>query len=284
MPSRPLRHYYGDESQLLVVDPTLTDLVEPWRRHRKRFAGALESLTDAQWQAPSRCDRWTNRDVVGHLVDVDAFWRFSVTMGRAGQPSHVLRDFDPADTPRSLVDAMADRSTREVFASFVANGDALLDTIDSLGDQEWGVICESPIGHVDVRVLLAHALWDSWLHERDIFVGLGLVPPTEPDELAVATWYSLFIGAAQGGLVDDPHPVAEGAASPFAAQLRFGELEALHVEVSDRVHVARADDGTPAGDPTAFVEAFTGRSSPFPPTGGLDPELVDHLARARQIL
>jgi uncharacterized protein (TIGR03083 family) len=284
MPTRPLRHYYGDESLLLVADPTLADVVEPWLRHRKRFAEALESFTDAQWQAPSRCDGWTNRDVVGHLVDVDAFWNFSVTMGRAGQPSEVLRDFDPIDTPRSLVDAMAERSTGEVFASFIANGDALRDTITSLSDHEWGSICESPIGHVEVRVLLAHALWDSWLHERDILTGLDLVPSCELDELAVATWYSLFFGAAQGGLVDDPHPVAEGAASSFTAQVRFDGLEVLSIEVTDRLYLTRADEGTPAGDPTAFVEAFTGRSSPFPPTGGLDPDLVDQLARARQIL
>lgn len=280
MGTRPLRHFYGDDAHLLVADDSLGDVVEPWLRHRARLLGALESLTDAQWQAPSRCEGWSNRDVVAHLVDVDAFWTFSVTKGRAGTPPAVLRDFDPTDTPRALVDAMAARSTDAVLAAFVQNANVLRETVSSLRDDEWGVICESPVGHVDARLLLAHALWDSWLHERDILVPLGLAPPSEGDEVAVVTWYTLFIAASQGGLVGDPSAVGDGPSTAFATEVRFTDLAPLEVEVADRVCVARADDGIAAGDPVRFVEAHTGRVAA---TVEIEPALDAHLARARQI-
>lgn len=37
-------------------------------RERESLAAALADLTDAQWQAPSRCDGWRDRDVLAHLV------------------------------------------------------------------------------------------------------------------------------------------------------------------------------------------------------------------------
>ena len=35
---------------------------------RTDLAGYLETLTPQQWDAPSLCERWKVRDVVGHLV------------------------------------------------------------------------------------------------------------------------------------------------------------------------------------------------------------------------
>ena len=31
-----------------------------------------------------------------------------------------------------------------------------------------------------MRLLASHALWDGWVHERDIALPLGLTPPEEP--------------------------------------------------------------------------------------------------------
>ncbi len=37
---------------------------------------------------------------------------------------------------------------------------------------------------------MAHALWDSWVHERDILLPLGLAPVVEADEVAVSLRYA----------------------------------------------------------------------------------------------
>ena len=119
MGSRPLRHYYNDSGIELSVDPAFGTVVEPWTRHRARFEGVLASLTDEQWAAQSRCDAWTNLDVISHLVDVDAFWAVSFEAGRGGTPTTYLKDFDPAATPSLLVDSRAALSTAEILDAFL---------------------------------------------------------------------------------------------------------------------------------------------------------------------
>jgi uncharacterized protein (TIGR03083 family) len=38
------------------------------RRNDERFADLAAGLTDREWAQPSRCDAWTNHDVLAHLV------------------------------------------------------------------------------------------------------------------------------------------------------------------------------------------------------------------------
>lgn len=285
--SRPLRHYYNDESVPLEVDASLGPVLDPWVRHRERFVDELSSLTDQQWRAESRCDGWSTRDVVCHLLDVDTFWMLSLNAGRDGAPTAYLRDFDPKATPLDLVDAKANLTTAEVNEQFAANTAAFIDTAKSFTDDEWSTISESPMGHVPARLTLAHALWDSWLHERDVLVPLGQEPQSAADELAVVMWYSLFFGATQGGLIGDSQPVGEGADAPIDAELRFDEVpdNPVRVRVDRGVRLERAGQPTPAGSALDFVEALTGRTE-WPVTNGteLPTDLTAHLARARQVL
>ena len=111
-----------------------------------------------------------------------------------GTPTTYLKDFDPAATPSLLVDSRAALSTAEILDAFFTNAALLRKTIDVVRRLRLAAMCESPIGHVSARLVLAHALWDSWLHERDILLGLGLAGTPELDELAVVTWYSLLFG------------------------------------------------------------------------------------------
>ncbi len=48
--------------------------------HRSNLVDQLEPLTDQQWNAPSLCDGWKIRHVVGHLVSLQVVptWRFVV--------------------------------------------------------------------------------------------------------------------------------------------------------------------------------------------------------------
>src|SRR5258706_885420 len=95
-----------DGPTILHVDGTASDQLAPVTRQRRRMARMLGELTDEQWSAPSRCDRWSTRDVVAHLVGVNSFWHSSVVAGLAGAPSRVLSGFDPATTPSMMVDWM----------------------------------------------------------------------------------------------------------------------------------------------------------------------------------
>lgn len=286
MGTRPLRRYY-DEAVVIEVAADLGSVVGPWHRHRARLLDELAALSDEQWTATTRCTAWDARDVVNHLVTADGFWTVSLLGAAAGSATSHLVSFDPETTPAALVAAMPTMTPAEVLDQLRAATDTFATAVDSLGEDDWSALGESPMGHVPARLALAHALWDSWLHERDILVPLGLEPPVEPDELLVCTWYTLALGGAQGGLLGDPSPVGPGLDAPIDVTLGFDELpEALRVVVGEGVRIERAPAGADvaaAGSTVALVETTTGRRPPGPDLQ-LPTRLAEHLDRACQVI
>jgi uncharacterized protein (TIGR03083 family) len=285
MGSRALRQYY-DEDVRIEVDDELGPLIEPWLRHRQRFVERLGALSDDQWAAETRCDGWDARDVISHLITADGFWVVSLVGASAGAPTSYLADFDPTATPAALVEPMRAMPTSEVFQQFREGTDSFVDTVNRLDSEVWSATGESPLGQVSTRLVLAHAFWDSWLHERDIFVPLDLDQAAERDELALATWYALVMGAVQGGLLDDPNPTGPGLTEPLDVSLAFDDLPGLPLRlVVDReIRVERGgSDALPSGSALDLVETYTGRRAE-PTNGTLPPALTAHLQRALQIL
>lgn len=172
------------------------DQLAPFVRQRRRLQATLEALDPDDWSSPTRCDEWSVQDVVAHLVGVNAFWQASVRAGLAGTPTRVLVGFDPAVTPALMVEPMRELAPAEVLERFVASNDGLLAVFDGLDDGQWMTAAETPAGHVAIRVVAHHALWDCWIHERDIALPLGLTPAVEPDEIRSSLRYVSALGPA----------------------------------------------------------------------------------------
>ena len=164
-------------------------------RQRRRLETLLADLSEDEWRTESRCDGWTIQDVVAHLVGVNAFWQASVSAGLAGTPTQVLAAFDPAAHPPLMIEPMRALAPRDVLEQFVQSNDGFLDALpdDARG---WSAVAESPAGHVSIDLLAHHALWDSWIHERDITIPLGREPVNEADELGISLRYAAAIGPA----------------------------------------------------------------------------------------
>ncbi len=200
---------YGSDP-LITLDGPPGAVAEPAVRQLRRFVAELEDLTPEQWAHASRCDGWTARDVVAHVQGAATgrqdgvahveraftFWTFSVTSALAGAPTTFLATFDPVASPREMVAATADLGPDEVLARYRAAVDAFVDVVGSLDGDGWTVQAEAPPGHVPVSVLVHHALWDSWIHERDVLVPLGVEPPVEEDEVAACLRYVAALGPA----------------------------------------------------------------------------------------
>jgi uncharacterized protein (TIGR03083 family) len=249
-----------DGPAVLAIDGNADDQAVVVRRQRRRLEALLTDLADDEWRAPSRCDGWSVQDVVAHLVGVNAFWEASVSAGLAGTPTRVLAAFDPAAHPPMMVEPMRALTARETLDQFVASNDGFLGALAELDDQGWSTPAESPVGHVSIRLLAQHALWDSWLHERDIALPLGRTPAAEPDEIASCLCYSAAIGPA----------FRIGDASAFSGELGVVATDPdVHftLEVGDAVAV-RHDSlqaHTPClrGSAVELTEALSIRA-PFP--------------------
>jgi uncharacterized protein (TIGR03083 family) len=266
-----------DGPALIAIDGSPDDQLTPMTRQRRRFEDMLRGLDDDAWRAPSRCDEWSVQDVASHLVGVDHFWRMSIEAGLGGAPTRVLTDFDPAATPTLLIASMRALPPEEVLQQLATAVDGLLTTIAALDADQWQMPAESPPGHVPIRVLAFHALWDCWIHERDVALPLGLTPPVEPDEVASALRYASALGP--GFLLAGGRDIA-GAYGVAATdpEVRFW----LEIDESVSIHDGAAPEGAPClcGNAVELTEALSIRGPLPDDTPGEWHELLVGLATA----
>jgi len=197
-----IRPRYGTDP-LITHEGDPAAVATPAVRQRLRLARTLAGFGSQEWEAPSRCAGWTNRDVVVHLASANRFWVHSISQARRGTPSQVLAAFDPVATPAGLVAAAGNPPPAEVLDAYVKSTRTLVDLLGSLTSGEWTMPGESPLGHVSVSAIVRHALWDAWVHERDITLGVGLVPAAEADEVDAALRCAAALGPAFGILLGD---------------------------------------------------------------------------------
>jgi uncharacterized protein (TIGR03083 family) len=284
---RPLRQFYGHDRRL-VLDG-LVPPAAPFTRHRSRFLEALATLSEDEWAAPTRCDAWNAKEVVLHLVSADGFWALSLQGRGQPEPTTYLRGFDPTTSPDAFIAPERDQGTGAALEALASSTEQLAAAFAAVGDDEWSLVSESPFGHVPLQVIAAHSLWDSWLHERDVLLPVGRPPSVEEDELLNAAAFTLFLGGAQGGVLDDDEPVGDGPVAAIDALVAFDDLpsRALRIQVDRDVvvgAVGAGDDAVPCGSAVEFVEAITGRAPAEQVLERVPPDLAAQLIRARQIL
>ncbi len=230
---------------------------EATSRQARRLLQIASTLSDEQWTSPSRCDAWSVRDVIAHLVTTNGFWSYSITEGLRGAPSSLLSTFDPVATPALLVEASSALSNSEVLDQFAASVEQLTALIDSLEADQWDTIAEAPPGHVSLREIVAHSLWDSATHERDIVIPLGLTLAHEADEISWSLRYVAGLGAA--------FLATQGSSREGLLVIAVNNPDVtITVELGENVVVRETHEGDPApmitGDALDALEALSCRA------------------------
>jgi hypothetical protein len=139
-----------------------------------------------------------------------------------------------------MVEGVRSVGSAEMLARYHESTDALADVLTGLTGDAWTALAEAPPGHVAVHTVLAHALWDAWVHERDVVQPLGIDPVEEPDELAMALHYAAALGPA--------FTVARGGGRRGTLAVEAVEPDVRFVvEIGDDVRVRDgvAEPGTP---------------------------------------
>jgi len=181
---------------LIRMRSVIDDPAVPVLRQRRRLADLLAGLDDGQWATASRCEGWTVQDVVAHLITTNQFWTLSINAGLAGAPTRVLVRFDPVATPAQLVATVRSRTPAETLDLFCSSNDELAAVLVALDTEAWSRPAEAPPGHLSIDLVALHALWDGWIHERDIALPLGLTTDEEADEIAASLAYVAALGPA----------------------------------------------------------------------------------------
>lgn len=262
---------YGD-TPVMRVESFMDDPATPLLRQRTRLATRLAGLDDAQWAAPSRCQDWSVQDVVAHLVTTNQFWALSVTSARNGAPTRFLDGFDPVVVPAQLVDDARSWSPAQTLDRFSRSNQDLADAVADLDGGGWDGLAEAPPGHLSIRLVALHALWDAWIHERDIVLPLGLAPVDEPDEIAGSLAYVAALGPAFLALNGSTRAATIDLRTTDPELRLFVEVGAtvvLHDGSSDSTAAPEAATVILVGPTVELVEALSFRA---PLTASLDPD------------
>ncbi len=195
LPEMQLTPHYGDDP-VIVLGGDPSSVGRPMVRQRQRLAATVADFSDAEWAHPSRCSGWSNRDVLMHLDSTNLFWIQSITGGLGGDPSRFLATFDPVASPALYVDRSRDLSPQEVGSRFATSTATLGALVESLGADDWVRLAEAPPGHVTISAVAHHALWDSWIHERDVLMPLGVEPIVDDDEVTACLCWVAALGPA----------------------------------------------------------------------------------------
>jgi uncharacterized protein (TIGR03083 family) len=187
-------HYGADP--IIVLDGDALAIVAPTIRQRRRLAATVAEFTDEQWAHPSRCEGWSSRDVIVHLDSTNFFWTLSIAAGLRGEPTRFLATFDPVASPATSVAQSQDLSFAEVRDRFVESTDTLVRQLEALDAEACTMLAEAPPGHVPISAVLHHALWDAWVHERDILIPLGIRQEIETDEVTACLRWVATLGPA----------------------------------------------------------------------------------------
>ena len=168
--------------------------------------------------------------------------------GSRAQPTRYLPGFDPKTVPAAMVDAARGKPPAETLAEIDRTSSALCDLVEDLPDSAWSMLAESPAGHVSVAAVVQHALWDAWVHERDVVIPLGLTPVEEDDEVLASLQYAAAVNAGFG--------LMAGIAVPATLLLEVTDpIARIAVTVDDTVHTTAV-----AGDVPADAVVLSGSS------------------------
>ena len=173
-------------------------LVEVFDEQRGRFVTVLEGFGPDDWVGPTPCADWSAHDVVRHLGDANV-----IAAGARGRSLDVTAGFDPRITPREWLAASAGESPDATLDRLVATTEQLCAVARVRLAEGRRFDAHLPYGRVDWTLVVLHAFWDSWIHERDVLLAQGREHPTDDDATVYATAYGLFIAAAVASLFGD---------------------------------------------------------------------------------
>jgi uncharacterized protein (TIGR03083 family) len=198
-------------------------LLAAFGEQRRRFVTVLQGFGADDWAARTRCADWSAHEVVRHLCDANGI---GIAVGPEDGTLDITGGFDPRTSPRGWLAASAGESPSATLDRFVATTSELLALARNRLAQGCGFVVRMPYGPMDWTVLMLHAFWDSWIHERDVLLARGEEHPTDGDATAYATAYGLFIAAAVasmfGGQIQEKLTLGGNGGGIFEVDSRSG--------------------------------------------------------------
>lgn len=229
------------------------ELVGVLAAHHDRLTASWAGMTAEQWEHPSRNSRWTVHETVRHVADA-----MEITAATVSDETSrfTVADFDPRTTPEDWLAASAGETPSRTIERFTEAADRVRDRAGERLAAGDGSIREMVYGPVHWSVALVHTFWDSWIHERDVLLPLGLPASCTEHEQRLVGMYALLMATLPARTMEQPFTVAVRLAGPDRV------VVAAHADGCCTGRETSAASAELAGDLSEVVDALCGRGRP----------------------
>jgi len=194
------------------------------RREAEQMFAMIED--PATWEAPTACEGWTTRDVVGHIVDTTEgyFAAFDAARGEGEvPPAHGL----PVMAELANKGATAFRSLpqQEMVQRLHDDFDKMQGILEPLQADDWsGLMVTHPyMGPAPAFFFAAGQLMDYGVHSWDLREGRGQVHALNGDvaDLLVPFMFALWQGTCRADTVTEPFDIGIRVSGRNGGDFRF---------------------------------------------------------------
>ncbi len=160
--------------------------------HHERLIGSWRGLTREQWDAASRNASWSVHETVRHVAD--ALER-GASAADGDNDLESLHGFDPRSTPMTWLEGSDDESPAGTIHRFEVAARRFRDAVGARLATGDDARATTVYGDAHWTMNVAHILWDSWIHERDVLLPLGFRQECPRDEERLVGLYGVFMAA-----------------------------------------------------------------------------------------
>ncbi|HVM65045.1 MAG TPA: maleylpyruvate isomerase family mycothiol-dependent enzyme [Acidimicrobiales bacterium] len=146
---------------------TLIDnLAEVW----SSLASLGDTLTAAEWAAPTECPGWTVKDQYAHMIGTE-----SALLGEHGpEPVPAPHAKNPmGELNEGWVARWRPHAGPEVLAAFRDVTDRRLAALRAMTPEDWAASIPTPVGPGTYASFMEIRVFDCWVHEQDVRRAVG---------------------------------------------------------------------------------------------------------------
>ena len=136
---------------------------------------SLAEQPDA-WEAPTACENWLVKDVIGHLVDTtEGYFRAFEIARKGAEAPAAFGLIAMHERAGQTAQSFHDLSQAELMAQARKDLGKMMDILEPLSAEEWGglMVTHSYMGPVPAFIYAAGQLMDYGVHSWDIEEGTG---------------------------------------------------------------------------------------------------------------
>lgn len=167
--------------------------------HHDRLIAGWRGFTQEQWERASRNARWTVHETVRHVADV---MEQGVAAADGDDDLESLHQFDPRSTPNVWLEGSDGESPAVTIERFDVAARRFRDAVGNRLASDDDAPATTVYGEAHWTMNVAHLLWDSWIHERDVLLPLGIQQRCPASEERLIGLYGVFMSAVPSTLFE----------------------------------------------------------------------------------